>query len=679
MDKFKKYIETRGEEIECKICQKRLRKTNRSVGSHFGYHHKEIVEEILIPTKFTIPCLECNTLVANSNNVLSRHLAKVHNQTLFEYEIKWKYKGEVPKCKECQKDLSREKGGFRTFCSVKCSVGGKNNPMWGKKGNDSPNKGKTRTIEHREAYSRAALKRYKQDPQLRLIRQKETIERLKKGEFSRTGSFMKENPITGNEERFDSSWEFQFVEQYKDRYTDLTKDHDIQIPYISSIDGREHVYLPDFVSEDKKEIIEVKGRFLKKTADKIEAAKTWAKEHDYKFRIFTRGGYGNELYEVNSSNMLYGEINPIVYGGTKVLRWRDRNLSSRLVSEMELEEKEEVAKAVFTFYRENGFPYIQHEEETLSKEWNKLQKEDLVPKVEDDKIFLPNKKVTGNKLTQHFNSKHFFTVKCDKKNSKSMIEAFDDDEILLKVIKNRLNITYKETFNIHGAMIRQGFRSTRLAPATSTFNCSVAKYIYTQLTPQDGIVYDFSAGFGHRMLGAMASPNNLKYYACDPWTEVVAHNKQMATFINKSEQVQLWTCGSEEWKPPVELLENVDLAFSSPPYFDKEVYDSGINGQAYQDRTFDEFIEDWWKPTVQSIHSILKPETGLLAINMVEPMIDNLLEVAYDMGFEEIQRYYLYMSRSHFGKAKKLGPKVLSKFKSEPIVILRKRMPLEPL
>jgi tRNA1(Val) A37 N6-methylase TrmN6 len=199
----------------------------------------------------------------------------------------------------------------------------------------------------------------------------------------------------------------------------------------------------------------------------------------------------------------------------------------------------------------------------------------------------------------------------------------------------------------------------------------VAKYIYTDLVPENGIVFDYSAGFGHRMLGALSSPNNIKYVACDPWTAVVENNKSMAKFVGCENRVKIWNCGSEKWNPPEMLINNVDLAFSSPPYFDKEVYDNGTNGQAYENRTFEQFINEWWKPTLTTIKKILKPNTGLLAINMVEPMINDLLDAASEFGFVEMKRYHLQLSRSHFEKTPKLGDKKKGTFKAEPIVVLK--------
>jgi len=40
-----------------------------------------------------------------------------------------------------------------------------------------------------------------------------------------------------------------------------------------------------------------------------------------------------------------------------------------------------------------------------------------------------------------------------------------------------------------------------------------AKAIYERFCPENGYVYDYSAGFGGRMLGALSSKNNYTYIA----------------------------------------------------------------------------------------------------------------------------------------------------------------------
>ena len=43
-----------------------------------------------------------------------------------------------------------------------------------------------------------------------------------------------------------------------------------------------------------------------------------------------------------------------------------------------------------------------------------------------------------------------------------------------------------------------------------------AKIIFEHYCPTNGVIYDYSAGYGGRMLGALASQQNFKYLAVEP-------------------------------------------------------------------------------------------------------------------------------------------------------------------
>ena len=63
------------DKIKCDYCDAMLSNTQRSVGAHVGYHHKEVAKILYDKTvTFTVKCLECDMTIANSNNVLARHV-----------------------------------------------------------------------------------------------------------------------------------------------------------------------------------------------------------------------------------------------------------------------------------------------------------------------------------------------------------------------------------------------------------------------------------------------------------------------------------------------------------------------------------------------------------------------------------------------------------------------------
>ena len=53
-------------------------------------------------------------------------------------------------------------------------------------------------------------------------------------------------------------------------------------------------------------------------------------------------------------------------------------------------------------------------------------------------------------------------------------------------------------------------------------------------------------------------------------------------FLSKPKKVQIWRCGAEDL--PYHKLPNIDVAFTSPPYFSTEQYNKG--GEHEEDQSW---------------------------------------------------------------------------------------------
>lgn len=312
-----------------------LKNTPKGIGGHMGKYHKDLV--IRKPSViFTIKCLVCNKLVANSNNVLGRHVKKEHSLEYSEYLVKYTYNGIWPTCEcGCKKKVKWHFGGFSRFASKSCASKGKNNGMFGLKGGKSPNTGKIRTKEHREHYKLGARKRwdeygdmlremmksdeYRETQRLAQIegnianpernekraissiktwrspemagKRKEAAERairlLEEGKIGPQAPFKTcwmDNPFTGKAEWMQCGWEVTFLEVCIEEQFPVTKVHGIRIPYVR-IDGTEHLYLPDFIGIENKIMFEIKGRRDEDTDRKDTAAREWCQTNGYEFRV----------------------------------------------------------------------------------------------------------------------------------------------------------------------------------------------------------------------------------------------------------------------------------------------------------------------------------------------------------------------------------------------------------
>ena len=343
----------------------------------------------------------------------------------------------------------------------------------------------------------------------------------------------------------------------------------------------------------------------------------------------------SEAHKILNQNYLdknYCSINIVSYNGQK--------LTSKALSMMSIEEREEIAKFLLRYFRQNGFPYEKFDNIEMKKDFNRLCS--LETHIDSD--IISNLPECGLKIFKPF-FHHFYEVKSSK--LCSMVDSFNNDDLLLDVIRNRLGITLEECFNITGNMIRQGIRNSRKGFAASSFRPSLAKTIYDKFAPNNSIVLDISVGFGQRMLGAMACKNVKKYIGLDPWDKQINSTMNVQNFLGiNEEKVELYQTGSEVFCPD-ELVGTIDFCFSSPPFFDKEIY-CDEPSQAYYGKSIQEFINDWWFKTYNNVYKLLKPNS-LFVLNMNRDIADKMICVCKDK-FELIDTKYVIYKRGHLGK-----------------------------
>lgn len=138
-----------------------------------------------------------------------------------------------------------------------------------------------------------------------------------------------------------------------------------------------------------------------------------------------------------------------------------------------------------------------------------------------------------------------------------------------------------------------------------------------------------NCGFGGRLLGALSSKNNYKYVGTDPCTETMYHLHQLGEYIEqvtgREDSYELHCCGSEEFKGP---KNSIDFAFSSPPYFNLEVYSDEPTQCFNKFPELDEWLEGYVRATIKNIKHMLKPGK-LYAVNIADFKVGSGNTVAY--------------------------------------------------
>lgn len=138
-----------------------------------------------------------------------------------------------------------------------------------------------------------------------------------------------------------------------------------------------------------------------------------------------------------------------------------------------------------------------------------------------------------------------------------------------------------------------------------------------------------NCGFGGRMLGALSSKNDYKYVGTDPNTETMYHLHELGDYIEmvtgREDSYELHCVGSEDFRGPAN---SVDFAFSSPPYFDLEVYSDEPTQCFNKFPELDQWLEGYVRGTIKNIYHMLKPGC-CYAVNIADFTVKGGKEVAY--------------------------------------------------
>ncbi len=205
-----------------------------------------------------------------------------------------------------------------------------------------------------------------------------------------------------------------------------------------------------------------------------------------------------------------------------------------------------------------------------------------------------------------------------KKDSKmSMREGFFDDKVLKRAIRKCL--LYDESIDY----LRRWFYLVGCG-ACSNFRPSAARVVYDINLGEGSRVYDFSSGYGGRLLGAWASEKVVEYVGIDPNTETYNNAVKLIKYLNKKYKngdMSVFCEGSENFgvsKYP-EYENYFDMAFSSPQYFDTEIYCEEETQSCFKFPTYESWIKYFLRYTVHNCIDVLK-EDGIFAINIFDKL-----------------------------------------------------------
>lgn len=322
-------------------------------------------------------------------------------------------------------------------------------------------------------------------------------------------------------------------------------------------------------------------------------------------------------------------------------------------------------RAAFRYYRKRGFPYprlSKHEQihicRALQSSVNKINKHDMML-LGGSKIL--TREGIGDVVLANFFHPHIW--ESHAVGMRSAIESFGIDSSLEKVFR----LCLKHDGIINDRNVLKFVKMVNGTQICSNFRPAAAKAIYDRFRATNTL--DMSTGYGGRLLGFIASKATGTYTGIDPSEKTYRGNLRLAKAFKSSHRVKLICEPFED--VDIKKLGCPDVAFTSPPYFVKEIYDEHSETQSRERYpTYEAWRKNFLFVMLDKTNQALC-KNGILALNIANvkikdktyPLVSDSKKFAKKLGFSFVET--LYFKISGFGKGC-MGAK------SESILVFKK-------
>lgn len=235
---------------------------------------------------------------------------------------------------------------------------------------------------------------------------------------------------------------------------------------------------------------------------------------------------------------------------------------------------------------------------------------------------------------------------------------FNDDRQLRRALKR---IIFSGKFATSDAVRNSLSSLTRTA---ANFRPNAALSIYRKFNAKS--VLDPCMGWGGRMFGAMAA--GIKYVGIDPSSYAIAGNREflsdMTTRTGKKFAIEILQ-GCAEDILNFETFNEIDLVFTSPPYFDTEQYSEELTQSYLRYPTKQLWLENFLRPMIRGASNSLI-SGGHFIINVSDDLVEKTKQYMMEIGLTQCEHLQLELTAMPYSKT------VVGKCRYEPVLVFKK-------
>lgn len=418
---------------------------------------------------------------------------------------------------------------------------------------------------------------------------------------------------------FDSSWELAFYIMNKDAGHKVVREP-LMIPYESK--GITYYYIPDFSVNGS--LYEMKGSQLIKDGVWVPSPESLRETNDpealkEKMRDKQKCAEANSVEVIDHIKikpyLLYctakfGSPNWASHykdGGTRFKQYesflKNRKIDYEIQpDDLKMDPDDFYAKVMpdleerIESIKKNlpaEFPYPRYSNSQLKEDYENLVNKDYKP---------------GQKFGTYIaNEFHKSIWKASVKGKKSPYEAWHDESLMTKLIRNRL--IYSGSPEITPEVLRRGFSPSRIAPRVSLFNPALAKYLISKYLNEYDTIFDPFSGFSGRLLGTCSLGK--KYIGSDIDRDHVSESQSIIDHFGLE--------GTVGVKDVLKSSGAYPCLFTCPPYGGKEKWNERND---LIEKSCDEWIQECLQRFDCKRYLFVVDETECFKDNIVEE-IDN--------------------------------------------------------
>lgn len=337
-------------------------------------------------------------------------------------------------------------------------------------------------------------------------------------------------------------------------------------------------------------------------------------------------------------------------------------LFGRDLQAMDALARERWTDRAFRHWREAGFPYQKLGPDEVVREFRLLRASRATDVFHENEL---KAATTGLRLANSFHPQMWHVR--SQRHRLAPIDYFNDDCSLRKALA-RAPRFWPNRRCWNSQCVRSLFRiysSGRVA----NFRPLVARAIVDRFSEPGSKVFDFCAGFGGRLLGSLTLERH--YIGIDPCRLQVNGLRNM---VRATSKISLGTaeihCRSAEDFFPAVSSRSIDLVFSSPPFFDTEIYSMEITQSARRYPRYQEWVCSFLQIIISEAYRIVRPG-GFFVINVANnrrfPLREDTLRLGTALfGTPRVVRMIMHsrpLQRSNGSQT----------FRHEPVFVFKRR------